>query len=297
MAMPGEWSSMTAVDIDGRAVAARVRAQVAAGAAAFELAHGRQPALGTLLVGDDPASATYIRMKHKACTEVGIGSIHRTLPSDATQAELMAAIAQLVDDDAIDGVLVQMPLPGHLDAGEVVRAVPPSKDVDGFHPESVGALALGEPLLHAGTPAGVLTLLDEYGVELEGLDTLVIGRSRVVGLPMSLMLMARNATVTVAHHLTRDLASLVRRADLVVSATGVAGLVTADMVRPGAIVIDVGTIRTEHGLVGDVDYAGVREVAGMITPVPGGVGPMTIATLLECTLAAAEARLAAATAR
>lgn len=276
--------------IDGRAVAARLRADVARSAAEFAAAVGRAPGLGTLLVGDDPASATYIRMKHAACGEAGIASIHRTLPRDATQQEVEQATAELVGDDAIDGVLVQMPLPQPLDPEPVILAVPPEKDVDGFHPMNMGAIASGLHGVASCTPAGVMTLLDAYEVPIEGTHAVVVGRSRTVGLPMSLLLLLRDATVTVTHQLTADLAAQTRRADLLVSAAGEPGLITADMVKPGAVVIDIGITRTPEGLRGDVDFEGVRSVASLITPVPGGVGPMTIATLLRTTVSLAWAR-------
>lgn len=277
--------------IDGRRVSAEVRVQVRESARAFESAHGRRPGLGTLLVGHDPASAIYIRMKHRACEEAGIASIHHTLPQDATQQDVMDATRHLVDDDAVDGVLVQMPLPEGLDPDPVVLAVPPAKDVDGFHPFNLGAVASGIPgAIPSCTPQGVITLLDAYDVPLEGVDAVVVGRSRTVGMPMALLLLQRNATVTVTHHLTRDLAFETRRADVLISAAGVPGLITADMVKPGAVVIDIGTTRTDDGLRGDVDFDAVREVASLVTPVPGGVGPMTIATLLQSTVQLAWAR-------
>ena len=275
--------------LDGRAVAAKVRGQVAHDAAEFRVATGRSPGLGTLLVGEDPASATYIRMKHTACADVGIESIHRTLPADATQADVERVTRELVEDDAVDGVLVQMPLPAGLDPEPVILAIPPGKDVDGFHPMNVGAIASGLPGIASCTPQGVMTLLDEYDVPLEGADAVVVGRSRTVGMPMALLLLQRDATVTVTHHLTRDLAFETRRADVLVVAAGVPGLVTADMVKPGAVVVDVGTTHTPDGLRGDV-ADDVREVASLVSPVPGGVGPMTIATLLESTVALARAR-------
>ena len=276
--------------IDGRRISADVRLEVSASAGRFSERFGRPPGLGTLLVGDDPASAIYIRMKHRACEEVGVHSVHRTLPQDATQQDVMDVVAHLVEDDAVDGVLVQMPLPTGLDPDPVVLAVPPEKDVDGFHPWNLGAIASGIDGIPSCTPAGVMTLLDAYGVELEGLDAVVVGRSRTVGMPMALLLLQRDATVTVTHHLTRDLAFATRRADVLVSAAGVPGLITADMVKPGAVVIDIGTTRTDDGLRGDVDFDAVSEVASMITPVPGGVGPMTIATLLQSTVKLAWAR-------
>jgi methylenetetrahydrofolate dehydrogenase (NADP+)/methenyltetrahydrofolate cyclohydrolase len=276
--------------IDGRRISADVRLEVSRSASEFAQRFGREPGLGTLLVGDDPASAIYIRMKHKACEEVGIRSVHRTLPQDATQQDVMDVVNHLVADDGVDGVLVQMPLPDGLDPDPVVLAVPPEKDVDGFHPYNLGAVASGVDGIASCTPAGVMTLLDAYGVELEGADAVVVGRSRTVGMPMALLLLQRDATVTVTHHLTRDLAFETRRADVLISAAGVPGLITADMVKPGAVVIDIGTTRTDDGLRGDVDFDAVREVASLLTPVPGGVGPMTIATLLQSTVKLAWSR-------
>lgn len=276
--------------LDGVAVARAVRERTALGAAAFRDAHGRAPGLGTVLVGDDPASAIYIRMKHEACADVGIASVHRSLPADASQEQVESVVAELVADDGVDGVLVQMPLPEGLDPEPVILAVPPTKDVDGFHPMNLGAIASGLGGVASCTPLGVMTLLDAYGVQLEGADAVVVGRSRTVGLPMALLLLERDATVTVTHHLTRDLGSETRRADVLVVAAGVPGLVTADMVKPGAVVVDVGTTRTADGLRGDVAQD-VRDVASLVSPVPGGVGPMTIATLLESTLALARARV------
>ncbi len=276
--------------LDGRAVAQVVRARVADEAADFLAEHGRQPGLGTLLVGDDPASATYIRMKHRACEEVGIRSVHRTLPQHATQADVERVTRELVADDGVDGVLVQMPLPGDLDPEPVILAVPPEKDVDGFHPWNLGAIASTLDGIASCTPQGVITLLDAYGIELEGTEAVVVGRSRTVGMPMAMLLLQRNATVTVTHHLTRDLAKATREAEVLIVAAGVPGLITADMVRPGAVVVDIGTTHTPEGLRGDVLFDEVREVARLVSPVPGGVGPMTIATLLESTVRLAQAR-------
>jgi methylenetetrahydrofolate dehydrogenase (NADP+)/methenyltetrahydrofolate cyclohydrolase len=275
--------------LDGRAVAANVRAQVAVEAADFATRFGRQPGLGTLLVGDDPASAIYIRMKHRACEEAGIDSFHRTLGHDATQEDVERVTRELVDDDVIDGVLVQMPLPPGLDPEPVILAVPPAKDVDGFHPTNLGLIASGLDGIASCTPQGVMTLLDAYDVPLEGADVVVVGRSRTVGMPMALLLLQRNATVTVTHLRTRDLAFETRRADVLVVAAGAPGLITADMVKPGAVVVDVGTTHTDDGLRGDV-MDDVRSVASLVSPVPGGVGPMTIATLLQSTVRLAHAR-------
>ncbi len=275
--------------MDGRAVSAQVRAQVERDAAAFADEFGREPGLGTLLVGDDPASETYIRMKHRACERAGIASFHRTLPQDASQADVERVTRELVADDAVDGVLVQMPLPAGLDPEPVILAVPPQKDVDGYHPFNLGSIPGGLQGVASCTPAGVMTMLDAYDIELEGVDAVVVGRSRTVGLPMALLLLERDATVTVTHHLTRDLAFETRRADVLVVAAGVPGLVTADMVKPGAVVVDVGTTHTPEGLRGDVTDD-VRDVARLVSPVPGGVGPMTIATLLQTTVHLARAR-------
>jgi len=276
--------------LDGTAVAAAVRGQVARDAAAFLAEHGRAPGLGTLLVGDDSASATYIRMKHRACEEVGIASVHRTLPADATQEDVERVTRELVADPNVDGVLVQMPLPAGLDPEPVILAVPPEKDVDGFHPWNLGAVASSLEGVASCTPQGVMTLLDAYDVQLEGVDAVVVGRSRTVEMPMALLLLQRDATVTVTHHLTRDLAKATRDADVLIAAAGVPGLITADMVKPGAVVVDIGTTYTGEGLRGDVVFDEVREVASLVSPVPGGVGPMTIATLLETTVRLARAR-------
>ncbi|MCW2921819.1 MAG: folD [Thermoleophilia bacterium] len=276
--------------IDGRAVAEVVRAQVAIDVGEFRSEFGRAPGLGTLLVGDDPASATYIRMKHRACEEVGIASIHRTLPADATQEDVERVTHELVADDAVDGVLVQVPLPAGLDPEPVILAVPPTKDVDGFHPWNLGAIASTLDGIASCTPQGVMTLLDAYDVPLVGAEAVVVGRSRTVGMPMAMLLLQRNATVTVTHHLTRDLAKATREADVLIVAAGVPGLITADMVKPGAVVVDIGTTHTPDGLRGDVLFDDVAKVARLVSPVPGGVGPMTIATLLQSTLKLAQAR-------
>lgn len=285
---------MTAIAIDGRAVAGRLRGGIAEAAAALESRTGIKPGLAAVLVGDDPASATYVRMKQKACDEVGFLSRIVRLPADATQEELLRRVEDLNADSRIHGILVQLPVPPQIDEGAVVRAVDPQKDVDGFHPVNVGRVTLGE-LDHAfvpATPAGILRLLSEVGVELAGAEAVVIGRSAIVGKPTALLLLQRHATVTICHSATRDLASHTRRADVLVVAVGKTGLVTREMVKPGAVVIDVGTNRvtdSEGGrgrLVGDVDFEGVSQVAGWLTPVPGGVGPMTITMLLENTLKA-----------
>ena len=271
--------------MDGKALAARIREEVAREVEAFERGIG----LATVLVGDDPASDVYIRAKHRATLEVGMTPRDVRLPQETEEAELLELVAELNADDEVDGILVQLPLPSQIDEGRVIRAVDPVKDVDGFHPFNAGLLLAGTPAHVPGTPAGVLALLDEHGVELQGAEAVVVGRSDIVGKPVALLLLHRHATVTICHSRTRDLAAAVRRADVVVAAVGVPGVVTAEMVKPGAAVVDVGINRTDDGLVGDVDPA-VAEVAGLLTPVPGGVGPMTIAMLLRSTLRAARYR-------
>jgi methylenetetrahydrofolate dehydrogenase (NADP+) / methenyltetrahydrofolate cyclohydrolase len=271
--------------MDGKALAARIREEVARELEAFP----RPIGLATVLVGDDPASDVYIRMKHKATVEVGIEARDLRLPEETSEHELLALVRELNSDEAIDGILVQLPLPGQIDEGRVIRAVDPIKDVDGFHPVNGGLLLAGTPGHVPGTPLGVLALLDEYGVELQGANAVVIGRSDIVGKPVALLLLHRHATVTICHSRTRDLAAETARADVIV-AVGVPGIVTPEMVRPGAAVVDVGINRTGNGLVGDVDPA-VAGRAGLLTPVPGGVGPMTIAMLLRSTIRAARYRL------
>lgn len=276
---------MTAVRIDGKALALEVRAQVAEDVKAF----GRPVCLATILVGDDPASHVYVGSKHKASHEAGIDSRDHRFSEDTQQVEILNLIAELNADDGVDGILVQLPLPAHMDEPTVLRAVDPAKDVDGFHVLNAGRLYLGEPFLVPATPSGVMVMLEAHDVELEGKEAVVIGRSEIVGKPMAMLLLAEHATVTICHSRTADLAAHTRRADVLVAGVGRPGLVTKEMVKPGATVIDVGVNRTEAGLVGDVD-PGVWEVAGLMTPVPGGVGPMTIAMLLRNTLTAARAR-------
>ena len=282
---------MSARVIDGKAVAASVRQQVAEEVAAFEKDAGRVPALATVIVGEDPASQIYIRNKHKACAEVGMQSVHHDLPADTTEDDLLELVGQLGLDDGVDGILVQLPLPEGIDSAHVVAAIDPVKDVDGLTPANAGLLAHGTPGLVPCTPAGVMELLRHEGVELEGAEAVVVGRSKLVGVPVARLLLAANATVTTCHSRTRDLAGVCRRADVLVAAAGAPRLLGADAVKPGAVVIDVGMNRAEDGLCGDVDFEPVSEVAAAITPVPGGVGPMTIAMLLVNTLAAARARV------
>jgi methylenetetrahydrofolate dehydrogenase (NADP+) / methenyltetrahydrofolate cyclohydrolase len=276
---------MTAIRMDGKALAAKLRGQVAEDVRAY----GGPVCLATLLVGDDPASHVYVGKKHEASSEAGIESRDHRYPSDTPESEILELIAELNADDGVDGILVQLPLPEHMDEPRVTRAVDPDKDVDGFHPLNAGRLFLGEPLLVPATPLGVMAMLAEYGVALKGAEAVVIGRSEIVGKPMSMLLLAEHATVTICHSRTVDLAEHARRADVLVAAVGRPGLVTPDLVKPGAAVVDVGVNRTEAGLVGDVDPA-VAEVAGLLSPVPGGVGPMTIAMLLRNTLTAAQHR-------
>jgi methylenetetrahydrofolate dehydrogenase (NADP+)/methenyltetrahydrofolate cyclohydrolase len=278
--------------IDGKAVAADVRARVADEAAAFAEEHGVRPGLATILVGDDPASHVYVRNKRKSSEEVGIASIHHELPASASQDEVAELIWSLNEDDAVSGILLQLPVPEQIDGDEITALIDPLKDVDGLTPLSAGRLFQGLEGLVPCTPAGVMELLRVAGAELEGAEAVVIGRSKLVGKPVAALLLAANATVTQCHSRTRDLASVCRRADVVVAAVGVPKIVTADMVQEGAIVIDVGIHRTDEGLVGDVDFEAVKDLACAITPVPGGVGPMTIAMLLSNTMKAARMQLA-----
>ena len=267
--------------MDGAALAARIRAQVAEDVA------GLPPiGLATVLVGDDPASHIYIRLKHEAAEAAGFVPIDHRLRPDVPEAEVIALVARLNDDDAVDGILVQLPLPDHIDEARVIRSVAPAKDVDGLHPLNAGQLYLGEPTLVGATPLGVMALLKEYDVPIQGARAVVVGRSVIVGRPTAMLLLHAHATVTICHTRTADVGRETRQADIVVAAVGSPAVVGPDMVKPGAAVIDVGVNRTEAGLVGDVDPA-TAEVAGLITPVPGGVGPMTIAMLLRNTVLAA----------
>ena len=276
---------MAATLMDGKALAARIRDEVAREVAAFR----RPIGLATVLVGDDPASEVYIRLKHKATLEVGIEARDLRLPATTSEQELLTLVAELNADDAVDGILVQLPLPDGIDESRVIKAIDPLKDVDGIHPLNAGLLVAGTPAHVPGTPLGVLALLDEYDVELQGANAVVIGRSDIVGKPAALLLLHRHATVTICHSRTRDLAAETSRADVLVAAVGVPGIVQPGMVKPGAAVIDVGITRTDAGLVGDVAPE-VAEHAGFLTPVPGGVGPMTIAMLLQSTIRAARYR-------
>ena len=281
---------MSAKIIDGKQVAARCREELKRQIAALR-ARGIIPGLAVILVGEDPASQVYVRNKHRACEELGIHSEQYTLPADTDRQTLLDLITELNGREEIDGILVQLPLPGHLDEKEILSAIDPAKDVDSFHPQNVGRLVIGDYFFAPCTPSGILTLIDSAGVDLTGKECVVIGRSNIVGKPMALMLLHRNATVTVCHSKTRDLPSVTRRADVLISAVGKAGIVTADMVKPGAVVIDVGMNRNQAGkLCGDVDFESVSRVAGYLTPVPGGVGPMTITMLLRSTVLSAQNR-------
>lgn len=273
--------------IDGKAIAAEIRSVVKEDVAAHRAEFGEAPGLATVLVGDDPASRIYVSGKHRACEEVGMRSISHELPADAPESDVIDLVEELNADDAVSGMIVQLPLPPQIDAGNVIAHVDPRKDVDGLTPTNAGLLAQGRDALVPATPVGVMELLRRSGAELEGAEVVVIGRSNLVGKPVASLLLAENATVTVCHSRTRDLGAVCGRADVLVAAVGKPKLVTGDMVKDGAIVIDVGMNRTEEGLVGDVDFEKAARRAAAITPVPGGVGPMTIAMLLRNTLKAA----------
>ncbi|TFV82866.1 bifunctional methylenetetrahydrofolate dehydrogenase/methenyltetrahydrofolate cyclohydrolase FolD [Blastococcus sp. CT_GayMR20] len=278
---------MTARLIDGTAVARRVREDVARGVEKLLAAGGIAPGLATVLVGDDPASEVYVRNKRRLSVEAGMQDLHRHLPGDVDQETAAALVDELAADPAVSGILLQLPTPKHLDSDALIKQIPAEKDVDGLTTANAGLLAQGRPGLRPCTPGGVMQLLAEYDVPLSGAEAVVVGRSVLVGKPMAQLLLAENATVTICHSRTRDLAEVCRRADVLVVAAGIPGIVGADAVKPGATVIDVGIHRGENGLRGDVEFDEVAEVAGAITPVPGGVGPMTIAMLLANTLTAA----------
>ena len=291
---------MTASIIDGTAIAGRIRQEVADEVAALKAQYGLLPGLATVLVGENPASQAYVRSKGRACEEVGIFSTKPTLPGNATQSEVEELVRELNDDPNIDGILVQLPLPGHLDEEAILGAISLYKDVDGFHPVNIGRLVMKgrEPLFVPCTPAGCIVLIDEAGTEIAGADAVVVGRSNIVGIPVAGLLRNRDATVTVCHSRTRDLPEKCRRADILVAAIGRPQMIRGDWIKPGATVIDVGINRVDdptaprgYRLVGDVAFAEAVEVAGAITPVPGGVGPMTIAMLLKNTLTAFHYRL------
>jgi len=274
--------------IDGKAISLKRLAALKEDIAAS----GITPCLATVIVGDDPASRMYVRMKHKACQDVGVVSVGVELPEDASTEEVVEAVARLNGDPSVHGILVQLPLPGHIDTEAVIEAVSPEKDVDGFHPVNIGALFSGRPRFVPCTPGGIMTLLSEYAIPISGVKAVVLGRSVDVGRPMAALLINADATVTVCHSRTRNLEEEIKKADILVSAIGRARFVKKDMVRPGAVIIDVGINYDEDGrLCGDVDYDEVAEVASAITPVPGGVGPMTIATLMENTFTAARRQI------
>lgn len=288
---------MSAQLIDGKVIAAQVYDEILAEVTELKEKHGITPGLATVLVGENPASQTYVRSKQRRCSQLGFHSVGEVLPIDATQEEVDAVVKRLNSDPSIHGILVQLPLPKHLDEEQVLGAISLEKDVDGFHPLNIGRLAMKgrDPVFVPCTPAGCIQLLDRSGVEIEGAEAVILGRSNIVGLPVAMLLLHRNATVTICHSRTKDLAATCRRADILIAAVGRPNMVKSDWVKPGAAVIDVGINRVEdpaakrgYRLVGDVDFDDVKEVAGHITPVPGGVGPMTIAMLMLGTLAGAK---------
>ena len=281
---------MSAQILDGKALAAEIRSEVKTQVAALA-EKGVSTALAVILVGDDSASQVYVRNKIKACADTGIRSLEFRMPAETTQQQLLAKIAELNADESVDGILVQLPLPKQINADAVIAAIDPAKDVDGFHVANAGALVTGKQGFVPCTPFGVMRMIEKSGVNPRGKSAVIVGRSNIVGKPMALLLLAADATVTVAHSRTPDLSAVTRNADILVAAVGRAKLIKADMVKPGAVVIDVGMNRDENGkLCGDVDFAEVKEVAGSITPVPGGVGPMTIAMLMQNTVLAAQMR-------
>ncbi len=286
--------AMNATRIDGKAIAAQIRGELREEVSARIDAGGRRPGLATVLVGDDPASALYVGMKQKACAEVGIEGFSYDLPADTSQERVMGLLSELNGDPNVSGILLQLPTPEHIDGSHLTTLIRADKDVDGLTPVSTGLLAKGLPGLRPCTPSGVVELLKRYDVVLEGAEAVIVGRSDLVGKPVAALLLAENATVTTCHSRTRDLAAVCRRADVLIAAVGRPQMVGGDWIKPGAAVIDVGTNRTNSGLVGDVDFEAASRVAGLITPVPGGVGPMTIAMLLRNTLLAARAQAAAA---
>ena len=277
---------MSAMIIDGKAVAAEIKGKIKEEVAEL-VKIGKTPGLAVIIVGDDPASRVYVNNKKKACAEVGIYSLEYALSADTSQDKLISLIGKLNKDPSIHGILVQLPLPSHIDDRAVINAISPDKDVDAFHPANVGHIMIGDFRFAPCTPAGIIELINKTGISCEGKECVIIGRSNIVGKPMSMLMLKKNATVTVCHSKTKDLASVVKRADIVIAAAGKAKMITADMIKPGAVVIDVGINRGEDGkLCGDVDFENVKEIAGAITPVPGGVGPMTIAMLMKNTLTA-----------
>ena len=275
--------------ISGKIVSEKLRGRIKRDVAEYINANNRVPGLAVVLVGDDPASAVYVRNKHKACLEVGINSIEVNLPGETPEEVLLSVIDRLNNDSSIDGILVQLPLPRHINEDKVIKAIRPDKDVDAFSPANVGGILIGKYSFLPCTPAGIMALLDHYEIEIEGKNCVVVGRSNIVGKPMALLLLEKNGTVTVCHSRTKNIAEITRGADILVVAVGRAGFLTSDMVKPGAVVIDVGINRDQNGkLCGDVDFDEVSKIASFITPVPGGVGPMTITMLMENTLCAAK---------
>jgi len=283
---------MAATIIDGKEVSATMRTELAAKTAELKSKHGLIPGIGVILVGEDPASKSYVKSKEKTADQLGFYSKTLRVPVETTEAEVLRMVDDLNRDPKIHGILVQLPLPSHINENAVIYAIDPKKDVDGFHPVNIGKLHMGEDCFIPCTPHGVLELLDRTGVELKGKNVTVVGRSNIVGKPVSMLLLSRHATVTICHSRTADLVGECRRADVLVAAVGRAKMIKADMIKPGAVVIDVGVNRTEEGkLVGDVDFEAAANVASAITPVPGGVGPMTIAMLMKNTVLAAERTL------
>ncbi|MBT5028543.1 MAG: bifunctional methylenetetrahydrofolate dehydrogenase/methenyltetrahydrofolate cyclohydrolase FolD [Nitrospinaceae bacterium] len=272
--------------IDGKKVSAEIRDRLKQETEELKEKTGRTPGLATVLVGDDPASAVYVRNKNKICNELGFQSFGKNLPEQTTEAELMSLINDLNGNDEVNGILVQLPLPNHIDSEKILLSIDPEKDVDGFHPINVGKLAIGNALLTPCTPTGVIALLDYYGIEISGKHAVVLGRSNIVGKPVANLLLQRHATVTICHSKTKNLEEVTRQADILIAAVGRPHFVTANMVSQNTVVIDVGINRVDGKLTGDVDYDPVSEIADFITPVPGGVGPMTIALLMENTLKA-----------
>ena len=288
---------MSAVIMDGKAISKEIQAEIATEVASFIEQSGVTPCLAAVLVGDDPASEVYVRNKHRACERVGIASQMHKLPASTSQDELLQLISQLNDQDEVHGILIQLPLPDSIDTLQVLDAIEPGKDVDAFHPENVGLISQGRPRFLPCTPHGVQQILDRCGIEMSGKHAVIVGRSDIVGKPMSMLLTAKNstrgpqaanATVTLCHSRTQNLNEVCRSADVIVAAIGVPKFITADMVKPGAVVVDVGINRTDDGLCGDVDFDTVQEVAGHLTPVPGGVGPLTVTMLMYNTLDAAK---------
>ncbi len=275
--------------IDGKKVSATVKEQIEAEVKELQSKTNKVPGLATVLVGEDPASSVYVRNKNKTCQKLGFKSFEHHLPENTSESELLALVKSLNDNEEVNGILVQLPLPDQIDSEKILEAIDPAKDVDGFHPINVGWMMVGNAPLTPCTPTGIIELLDHYQVGIEGKHAVVVGRSNIVGKPVSILLLHRNATVTICHSRTRDLPAMVKTADIIIAAVGRPRFVTADMVKKGAVVIDVGINRVDGKLVGDVDFENVEPIAALITPVPGGVGPMTIALLMQNTLKAFKA--------